>query len=421
MPTGISRDATSIDGPVNPPSLRKFALFWLKIGCISFGGPAAHIGLMHREIVERLGWMDEKRFSHALGFCMLLPGPEAQQLATYIGWRMYGAAGGVISGALFVLPAAILLWLLSLLYVLGGNIPAVAGFFDGLQPVVVALIMMASIRMGRRSLRRAAPIIAALVSFGLLTIWHVPYPVVLLGSVAAGLLLPGRFGIEKSDIPTGIETGGRTYRAGWMALALWVIPLGLLCIFEQGLFAKLATFFSTTSLLTFGGAYAILPYVAQASVANGWLGAPEMLDGLGLAESTPGPLIIVLQFVGFLAAYHQPGELSPLVAATLGAIVATWMTFVPSFVWIFFGAPHVERMLRNFRLSSGLAAVSASVAGIVASLAVWFAMHVFFDSAAGIQWFSITIFLGSLAAHRLGVVPLILIGGLAGVLRQIVT
>jgi len=403
---------------VKPPTLASFALFWLKIGCISFGGPAAHIALMHREVVERLGWLDEKRFSHALGFCMLLPGPEAQQLATYIGWRMYGAMGGVVSGILFVLPSAILLWVLSLLYVLGGNVPAVAGFFDGLQPVIVALILMAAIRMGRRSLTSPAPLCTAVASFALLAIWHVPFPVVLLGSLAAGLMVPHWFGSGKSNILEASELGGRSW-AGWIALALWVVPLVLLALFERGIFTKLAIFFSTTSLLTFGGAYAILPYVAQASVANGWLSAPEMLDGLGLSEATPGPLIIVLQFVGFVAAFHQPGGLSPVVAATAGALVATWMTFVPSFVWIFFGGPHIERMLANPRLSAGLAAVSASVVGIVASLAIWFAGHVFVAESWSINWFAVVVFFLALAGRRLGAVPLVLLGGLAGILRQI--
>lgn len=399
--------------------LTSFALVWLKIGCISFGGPAAHIGLMHREIVDRRKWLDDDKFSHALGFCMLLPGPEAQQLATYIGWKLHGIRGALLSGSLFVLPSALLLWVLSVLYVSGGETTAVQGLFSGLQPVVVALIATAAWRTSRRSLRTRPAIITAAAAFLLITFWHVPFPFILLSAAAAGLIRPAAFGIREAAGRT-LETPARSpQRAGLIALALWLVPVGLLAVWPGGLLAKLAVFFSTTSVLTFGGAYAILPYVAQVAVQSGWLTAAEMLDGLALSETTPGPLIIVLQFVGFLAAHHQPGDLPPLAAATIGAAIATWTTFVPSFAWVFLGAPYIERMRQNLRLSGGLAAVSACVAGIIASLAVWFGTHVLFPGGlSSPDLFATALFLAALAAHRAGVLPLVVFGALAGLARQ---
>ncbi|MDX2080700.1 MAG: chromate efflux transporter [Terrimicrobiaceae bacterium] len=402
--------------------LVSFALFWLKIGCISFGGPAAHIGLMHREVVDRHKWLDDARFSHALGFCMLLPGPEAQQLATYIGWRLHGVRGALISGSLFVLPSALLLWVLSLVYVTNGQAPAVEGIFSGLQPVVVALIVTAAWRTSSRSLRTRAAIVTAAVAFLLLTIWHVPFPVILVAAAVVGLVCPQSFGIQPADRPLAADKLPSPHRAGLIALAMWLVPVAGLALYPGGLLAQLAAFFSTTSILTFGGAYAILPYVAQVAVNNGWVSPAEMVDGLALSETTPGPLIIVLQFVGFLAAHHQPGALPPLLAGTLGALIATWTTFVPSFAWVFLGAPHIERMRRNVRLSGGLAAVSACVAGIITSLAVWFGSHVLFPK--GIEApdvFACVVCLAALAGHRLGVLPLILLGALAGLARPFLT
>jgi len=403
----------------NMPSFRSYVLFWLKMGCVSFGGPAAHIALMHREVVERKGWVSEERFSRALGFCMLLPGPEAQQLATYIGWRMFGVRGGVIAGALFVLPSALLLWLLCLVYVSGGHLPVVAGFFEGLQPVVVALIMNAAVRIGRTALRSPFAAGVAAASFLLLALWQTPSPLVLLGALATGFVFPSFFARAVERFGGDDPGGGRSVAAGCVALAVWLVPVSLLVVFERGILSQLAVFFSTTSLVTFGGAYAILPYVAEASVAYGWLAPREMLDGLGLAEATPGPLIIVLQFVGFLAGYHHPQGLPALLAATAGSVVATWTTFVPSFAWIFLGAPHVERVLGNRRLSAGLGAVSASVVGIVLSLALWFGLQVFFPTGRA-DWFPVVLCVGALFLNRIGVVPLILLGGFAGVFRQAV-
>lgn len=350
---------------------------------------------------------------------MLLPGPEAQQLATYIGWRLFGPFGGVLAGGLFVLPSALLLWVLSILYVSGGDTAVTAALFAGIQPVVVALIALAAWRIARRSLTTRTGVILALGSFLFLTLWKVPFPLVLLACGAVGLFRPDWLDVRTSDNSGPEEKAPDSLRAGWTALILWLVPVALLVVFERGLLAELAVFFSTTSVLTFGGAYAILPYVAQVSVEQQWMTPAQMVDGVGLAEATPGPLIIVLQFVGFLAPYQNPGAMAPIVAGTLGALIATWTTFVPSFVWIFFAAPHVERLRRNLRLSGGLAAISACVAGIVASLAVWFGAHVFFPSGPVPDLFAIALFVAVFPAQRLGVLPLIALGALAGLARQV--
>lgn len=402
------------------PTFASAAWFWLKLGCISFGGPAAHIGLLHREVVERRRWIDERQFSHALGFCMLLPGPEAQQLVTYIGWKLHGARGGAVAGTLFVLPSAILLWVLSIIYVTSGSSPLTASFFSGLQPVVVAVVAMAAFRMARRSLSTVAARLTAASAFILILLQLAPFPTVLLASCTVGVLFPNGF-FEGADPDIGPPVRARSSAgAGLLSLALWLLPVALLAVFERGIFARLAMFFSATSLLTFGGAYAILPLVAQHAVASGWMTPSEMLAGLGLAEATPGPLIIVLQFYGFITAWHEPGGLPPLLAATLGGAIATWVTFLPSFVWIFFGAPYIEIMRRNLRLAGGLAAISACVAGIVASLAVWLASQVFLSAPFRPDWFAVALFLMALAFHRGGILPIVLMGGFAGILRQLV-
>ncbi len=397
-------------------TLRAFALFWLKLGCISFGGPAAHIALMHREVVERKKWIDDRRFSSALGFCMLLPGPEAQQLATYIGWMLHGAAGGAIAGAFFVLPSAILLWGLSVVYVLYGASPSPAAFLSGLIPVVAALVAIAAFRIARRSLKTPAGIGIAVAALVLPLFWKVSFPLLLVAALIGGYIFPGLFSVSGGPSPDDREYPHKTGRAALVALLLWLVPVALLLVFERGLLARLATFFSATALFTFGGAYVILPYVAQHSVAAGW-GAPAVVDGLGLAEATPGPLIIVLQFIGFLAAWNSHGAFPPLVFATLGALVATWTTFLPSFVWIFFGAPYIEKMLANRRLSGALGGVTSCASGIIAGLALWIAWHAFLPAGRP-NGFAVAVFLVALAARRAGVVPLILMGGLAGVLHQ---
>lgn len=403
------------------PTFARAARLWAVFGCVTFGGPAAQIALMHSELVERRRWISAEEFTRALGFCFLLPGPEAQQLATYIGWHLHGTRGAIVAGTLFVLPSALLLWALSVLYVLGGGSPIVAGFFSGLLPVVVALVILACVRLARRATTKPASILAATLAFLAFTFFHTPFPLVLLLAAGVGYLLPSRF--TDTVAPTVLlrEPRTSTLRPAAIAAALWLIPVILLVVLERGLLARLAVFFSATSVMSFGGAYAILPYVAQSAVSSGWLTPDQMLAGLGLAETTPGPLIIVLQFVGFVAAWNQPGTLPPLLAATLGALVATWTTFLPSFVWIFLGAPHVHRIQNHVRLASALAAVSAVVVGMMASLAFWMATHILVLSSGGVDVVAAAICLLVLVSHRLGALPLVLIGGVLGVARAAFT
>jgi chromate transporter len=372
------------------PALRDATATWARIGCLSFGGPAGQIALMHRELVETRGWVDEGSFLHALNFCMLLPGPEAQQLATYIGWRMHGVAGGIIAGTLFILPGFLTILALSVAYVSLGHVPAVEGLLFGLRAAVIAIIAQALVRLGRRVTGNRQLFALAAAAFLALFLFAVPFPLVLLAAALVGFAAgragnPAFLGPDEGDperagrLPDRPAKGAR--RAGIAAMALWLLPVGalILALGPGNVFADLATFFSKLAILTFGGAYAVLAWVAQAAVQQfGWLEPHEMLDGLALAETTPGPLILVLQFVGFLAAFRDPGPLSPLLAGTLGAVLTVWVTFLPCFAWIFLGAPHAERLRQNRALSAALAAVGAAVVGVIANLALWFALHSLF-------------------------------------------
>jgi chromate transporter len=379
--------------PLERPTFREALRFWAKLGCISFGGPAGQIAVMHRELVERKRWVDEGRFLHALNFCMLLPGPEATQLATYCGWLLHGVRGGLAAGILFVLPGALTLWLLSWVYVRFGAVPEVGAVFHGLKAAVLAIVVSAVLRVGRKALKGVAAWVLAATAFVALFFGHVPFPAVVAGALAigfvAGKFRPGLFPISESRGADGegsderndswsAPTRSNPWRVATIGIALWFAPV-LAAIWSQGsdgLFVHLGWFFSKAAVVTFGGAYAVLPYVGQQAVEQfHWLTAPQMLDGLAFAETTPGPLIMVLQFVGFLAGWQQPGTLSPLAAATLGAAITTWVTFVPTYLFILVGAPYVERLRHNVRLSAALAAVTAAVVGVILNLAVWFAWH----------------------------------------------
>lgn len=350
---------------------------------------------------------------------MLLPGPEAQQLATYIGWRLYGVRGALLAGTLFVLPAAILLWILSVLYTAGGALPGVRLFFEGVQPVVVAMVAGASVRLARRSASGWPRMLVAVFAFAALALWRAPYPSVIVGALLIGALAVQTFApqIDESPVAT-TEQSLNSRRAGWLTLLAWLVPLAALTqLFPGTRITALALFFSTTSVLTFGGAYAILPFVAQHAASHGWITASEMVDGVALAEATPGPLIIVLQFVAFLAAHRNAGGLDPLLAGTLASIAALWTTFVPSFAWIFFGAPHIERLRHRRRLAAAMNALAAAVTGIVAQLAFWMAAHVFFRPGGQLDIFAIAITAAALLLRRLGIFPLLLAGGAVGVIR----
>ncbi len=383
-----------------PPTLREAFGVWLKIGLLSFGGPAGQIALMHRVLVEERRWIGERRFLHALNYCMLLPGPEAQQLATYVGWLMHRTAGGLIAGLLFVAPGALVMLGLSIAYALFGQTPLAAGLFFGVKAAVLAVVAEAILRIGRRALKSRSMIALAVAAF--IAIWalQVPFPLIVLGAGLAGWALDrrlpdGAHGAEPTDDPGGLidamfargELEHTKPRPGrWIQVlavwgGLWLAPLGLLVLIlgPDSVWTRIAGFFSTMGVVTFGGAYAVLSYVAQAAVSSfGWLSPGEMADGLGLAETTPGPLILVLQFVGFLAAWRDAGPLPPLLAGALGALLTTWVTFAPSFLWIFLGGPYVEQLRENRVLRAALSAITAAVVGVIANLALWFGLHTLF-------------------------------------------
>lgn len=382
------------------PTFWEAARVWARIGCLSFGGPAGQIALMHKMLVEERGWIGERRFLHALNYCMLLPGPEAQQLATYVGWLMHRTAGGLVAGIFFVLPGAAVMLALSIAYVLYGQAPVVAALFLGVKSAVLAVVIEAVLRIGRRALKTPAAIAIAVAAFVGLFVLGAPFPLVilaagLLGWFAPGLMGPKAAGEAEPDERPGLvdlliagggashiaPSRGKALRVLTVWLPVWLGPLAVLYLMfgEASVWTKIAGLFSTMGAVTFGGAYAVLAYVAQAAVEGfGWLALGEMADGLGLAETTPGPLIMVLQFVGFLAAYRNAGGLDPLWAGALGAVLTTWVTFAPSFLWIFLGAPYVEALRGHRAVASALAAITAAVVGVIANLALWFGLHLLF-------------------------------------------
>jgi len=345
---------------------REALALWWRIGLLSFGGPAGQIALMHRLLVEEKRWIDEARFLHALNYCMLLPGPEAQQLATYVGWLLHGVRGGLIAGLLFILPGALAVLALSFVYVLLGEVSWIAGVFFGLKAAVLALVVQALIRLGTKALRGALPRVVAIAAFLALFVLDAPFPLVVLGAGALGLATASQWKpVGHGDAPAELDEVRRpgTALAAITCLLLWLGTLaGLLWLLGgESVFTDIALFFSQMAVVSFGGAYAVLSYVAQQGVENyAWLQPGEMVDGLGLAETTPGPLILVTQFVGFLAAHREAAGLHPLLAATLGAALTTWVTFLPCFTWIFAGAPYIERLRKLPRLSAALSAITAA-------------------------------------------------------------
>ena len=397
---------SSLSGRVPYPSLKEATRTWLRVALLSFGGPAGQIAVMHRILVEEKRWVSEQRFLHALNYCMLLPGPEAQQLATYVGWLMHGTVGGLISGGLFILPGVICIMALSYVYALWGQVPVVTALLFGLKAAVLAIVVEAVIRIGKRALKSRALVAIATAAFIGIFFFAVPFPVIILTAGILGLTglvrasPPSHGSSAKTAVSDEVSLFGdepvrsarpsipRTVRVAAVWLSLWLVPVIVLLIFlgPQDVFSQIAVFFSKMAMVTFGGAYAVLAYVAQQAVQHyGWLKPTEMLDGLGMAETTPGPLIMVLQFVGFVAAYRDPGALSPLVAGTLGGILATWVTFVPCFLWIFVGAPFIEHLRGISALNSALAAITAAVVGVILNLALWFAIHTIFGETIPVR------------------------------------
>jgi chromate transporter len=354
---------------------------WVRVAILSFGGPAAQIAVMHRILVEEKGWIDERRFLHALNFCMLLPGPEAQQLATYLGWVLHGVRGGLVAGLLFILPGFLSILLLSFVYVSLGDAPAVAGLLFGLKAAVLAVVLVALDRLRRRALQGRMLLFIAAASFVALFFLQLPFPLVILAAAALGLWQARHRQIDAAAAPVAARPA-RTLATAAIGLLAWLGPLVAIALLlgPGHLLSKVGLFFSQVAVVSFGGAYAVLAYVAQHAVeAQGWLTPAEMVDGLGLAETTPGPLIQVLQFVAFLAAWRDAAPFDPVVAGLLASIVATWATFAPCFLWIFVGAPWVDRLLGWPRLGGALAGVGAAVVGAVLNLSLWFALHVLFE------------------------------------------
>lgn len=392
-------------------TLREAFVVWLRVAALSFGGPAGQIAVMHRIVVEEKRWIGDARFLHALNYCMLLPGPEAQQLATYLGWLMHRTLGGLIAGVLFVLPGAIAIMALSWVYVLYGDVAWINALFFGMKAAVLAIVLNALLRISKKAL--GTPVMFAVAAGAFVSIFFVglPFPLIV---AAAGILgyLGGRLGwrafkgaaghgddanasLSDADSVLGEKlpahtrvSPGRSVRTALVWLALWLVPVGALlwALGPEHTFSRIATFFSTLAVVTFGGAYAVLAYVAQQAVeAYQWLAPGEMLDGLGMAETTPGPLIMVLQFVGFLGAFRDAGDLSPLLAGTLGGVLATWVTFTPCFLWIFLGAPFVEQLRGNQALSSALTAITGAIVGVMLNLAIWFGIHTVFKQVVLVE------------------------------------
>jgi len=410
-------------------------MVWLKIGCINFGGPAGQIALMHRMVVDEKKWVDEPRFLHALNFCMLLPGPEAQKLATYLGWLLHGTRGGLSAGILFVLPGAFVMLGLSLLYALGRGVSVVDGALFGIKAAVLVIVLEALIRIGKRALK--TPLLLSLAGTAFVGIFFLglPFPLIVAAAALIGYLVarkaPNQLGLtEKTEtVSPPAENRWRQFvLASVIGLIVWWAPVALAALVfgPRHVLVSIGVFFSKLAVVSFGGAYALLAYMAQEAVQTyGWMTAPEMVDGLGLAETTPGPLILVTQFVGFLAAFRDAAPFPAVTAGILGAAMTTWVTFTPSMLWIFAGAPFIEPLRANKSLSGALAAITAAVVGVILNLSVWFALHVLFGKvtemhAGPLRWYAFDPLALDLRATALAAIAAVLAFGLHRSLIEVV-
>ena len=372
------------------PSFAEALGVWLSIGLTSFGGPAGQIAMMHRVLVDEKKWLDEQTYLLALNFCTLLPGPEAMQLATYSGWRLHGVKGGLAAGLLFVLPGATLILALSALYAAYGSVPLVSALFTGIKAAVLAIVIEALFKISKRALKDQTAYIIAALSFAAIFLFGLPFPLIVLAAAVFGYLRATATDADAAaraiSAPVPVT---QTLATLGIWLAIWIVPLAaVVALFgPEHVLSKLAVFFSTLAIVTFGGAYAVLAYMAQEAVqTHGWLTAADMLNGLGLAETTPGPLILVTEFVGYLAAYRTAGTWSPLIMGITGALVTLWATFAPCFLYIFAGAPYIEWLKNAPKLRSALAAITAAVVGVILNLSVWFALHVLFRTVEDVRW-----------------------------------
>jgi chromate transporter len=399
----MTTDEARAENGTKPVGFWEAFWFWVRLGFINFGGPAGQIAIMHRELVEKKRWVSEGQYLRTLNFCMLLPGPEAQQVATYIGWRLHGTLGGIVAGAFFVIPSIFVLWLLSYLAAAHSDIPAVTGLLYGVQPVVIAIVVEAVLRIGKRTLNHGILVAYAILAFVALYFLSVPFPLVVVAAAVGGLLLsravPDAFRgsghgaeEEESAVDQASSNGRpsllRNLRLLGIFLVLWAVPVGAVWIWRGGddVLVREALFFTGAAFVTFGGAYSVLSYVADVAVNGyGWLTADQMVQGLGLAESTPGPLIMVTQYVGFFGAWNNPGPFDPLLYGTLGAAITTYATFLPCFMFIFLLAPYIELLANNRRLRAVLVGVTAAIVGVIANLAVFFAGRVLFPEGVSLD------------------------------------
>jgi chromate transporter len=422
------------------PAFGEAFRFWVKLGFISFGGPAGQISIMHHELVDRKKWVSNERFLNALNYCMLLPGPEAQQLATYIGWLLHRLPGGVVAGGFFVIPSIFILFVLSYTYAAFGTIPAVASVFSGLKAAIMAVVVSAVIKIGKKALKNSIMVGIAAMSFVAIFFLKIPFPLIVLGAGLLGLV--GRYTLPaKFDVIKGKDA--RNFDAGYVQICedpevchinpstkrnivlitvfvlLWLAPIMVMyAILPNRVFYGEALFFTKAAFLTFGGAYAVLAYIAQAGVEQyAWLTGPQMIDGLGLAETTPGPLIMVVQFVGFMAGWNHSAGWNPVMAGMVGSLVATYFTFLPCFLFIFLGGPYIEKFRDNVALSAALSSITAAVVGVVLNLAVWFGLQVLMPAAGGFNWFAAVIGLAAFASIqwlKLGMITAIATAGAIG-------
>ena len=385
--------------PASLPSFSEATRTWAYVGLNSFGGPAGQIAVMHRVLVDEKKWVSEERFLHALNYCMLLPGPEAQQLATYIGWLLHGWRGGMVAGTLFILPGFVVILLLSYLYAAFQQVSAVEALFFGLKSAVLAIVAEAVLRIGRRALKTRFSVWIAAAAFVAIFFLDVPFPVIVAASAVMGLFR--RYALRSETSPgqsDALVSAKPSLRRAVAVIAfwgaLWLLPIALVAATRgfDDVYYRVAIFFSKAAVVTFGGAYSVLAYIGQEAVETyHWLKPGEMIDGLAMAETTPGPLIMVVQFVGFLAAYRAPGNLDPSIAGTLGACLTTWVTFTPCFLWIFLGAPYIEALRGNQALNAALGAITAAVVGVVLNLAVWFFLHTVFEVVSETQFGPLTL------------------------------
>ncbi|MEN3324025.1 chromate efflux transporter [Mariniflexile soesokkakense] len=389
------------DSKIPYPSYREAVKVWVKVALYSFGGPAGQIAVMHKFLVEEKKWISENRFLHALNYCMLLPGPEAQQLATYIGWLLHKRKGGIVAGALFVLPGFLAILVLSIFYALWKDLTWVEGIFYGIKPAVLAIVVGAVLKIGKRALKNEVMITLSVLAFIAIFFFKIPFPYIIIGAGIIGFL-GGKLWADKFYVIKGHQTnsqvqedvigveaqtikpsGVKTIKTALFWLLLWVVPVAVIGILlgKDNVFTQESLFFSKSAIVTFGGAYAVLAYISQKAVETyAWLLPGEMLDGLGMAETTPGPLIQVVQFVGFMGAYRNPGALDPVMAGVLASILVTWVTFIPCFLFIFVGAPYIEYLRNNKSLSTALSGITAAVVGVILNLGIWFTLHTLFGT-----------------------------------------